>query len=258
MSRDQIWFSLSCLIIVISVTGCARVETVMPSPTAASSPTLTALSPEYLPTLEPPHRGDLGFTTSDCVLEQRLLPYVCGVIPGQMTMEQVRERLGEPDVSRGGVSFIQIPDKWRIDEIWGYDGIGVYFDDETVVGLQAGLRDYELTLGEVVDVLGPPERIILLHEEGASPPEWEQPRRANCAFFLWPNNGIYFFAGLYGTQGVGLDEDEEVPQFPSELPIGILTAFEPCTLERLESALQEIYRPSSRSIRWIDWPGMNE
>jgi hypothetical protein len=173
-----------------------------------------------------------------------------------MTIEGVRERLGEPDISRGGVAFIIIPDKSRIDEVWGYDGIGIYFDDETVIALGAGLRAYELTLGEAVETLGPPERIILLQEEGALP-GWEQARRADLAFFLWPSSGIHLFTTLYETQGVGLDEDEEVPPFPSELSINILTAFEPCTLEELESVFQGPYSPGPWT-RWIDWPGMNE
>ena len=250
---------------MVAVVGCGS-EVVMPPATVAPSPTPTALSPEELPTLHSPRIW--GFTISDCLIDQQLLPHLCGMVPGQTTMNEARERAGEPEEYyegdacwfSGGLNASSQP----IDTCWGYPyphNLGLYFNGELLVALSAGFENYlssaELTLGEAVEALGPPARVILFYEEGR-PPGWEQARRADCAFFLWPNRGIYLDTGLYLTQGVGLDEGEEVPPFPSELSINGMVAFEPCTLEELESVFRENFPPVPGILRWIDWPGMQE
>jgi hypothetical protein len=242
---------------MVTVVSCGGNEAVIPP-----SPTSTALSSQDLPTLHPPHVE--GFTISDCLIDQQLLPHLCGIVPGQTTMSEVREYVGEPEaVYEGAYCLVNEPYRQSVDTCWTYpypQSLSLFFDDELLVGLWTVLQDYEfseeLTLGEAVEALGSPARTILFYEEG-EPPGWEQARRAGGAFFLWPNKGIYLATGLYLTQGVALDEDEQVPPFPSELSINRLVAFELCTLEELESIFREFYPPGPW-VRWIEWPWMIE
>lgn len=256
--KGQLSSCLLCFVIMVTVVSCGGNEAVIPSP----SPTSTALSPQDLPTLSPPHIE--GFTISDCLLDQQLLPHLCGIVPGQTTMSEVREYVGEPEsVYEGAYCLVNEPFRQSVDTCWTYpypQNLSLFFDDELLVGLSTVLQNYELseelTLGEAVEALGSPARIILFYEEGG-PLGWEQAGRADSAFFIWPNKGIYLYTGLYLTQGVALNEDEEVPPFPSELSINRLVAFESCTLEELESVFRENFPPVP-GIRWIDWPGMTE
>lgn len=219
-------------------------------------PSSTLTSPENLPTLHPPHTE--GFKASDCLVDQQLLPYVCGVAPGETTRHEVFRLIGEPSETYSDThcSFFLAPNRSDVDSCWDCaDYARVFFDKKTVEGINVWLNADELTLGEAVETLGPPVSVILYHEESSSPPEWEQARRANGALFLWPDTGIYLRTGLYSTQGVGLDADEATPLFPANLSIDILVAFEPCSLEELEDYFRELYPPGPW-IRWIDWPGM--
>ena len=83
------------------------------------------------------------------------------------------------------------------------------------------------------------------------PQGWEEGRSSDADFF-WPGKGLHLYAPLYGTQGIGQDED--VPPFPSDLSINTITAFEACTLENLKNS-----RESWAYDRWVDeWPGLTQ
>jgi hypothetical protein len=195
-----------------------------------------------------------NFSASDCLIEQRLLPYVCGVVPGQTVASQVQNLVGEPGETYRG-------DYCRVDELFGEKAetcwtypyphsISIFFENEVVVGVNTALEAYELTLGEAVEALGPPEAVQLSYGEGASPAGWEE-GRANLVTFLWPGKGIYMGTHLYGTQGVA--QDERLAPLPAELPVDMMVAFEPCTLEELKSLLGGMLYD-----RWVEWPGMTE
>jgi len=194
-----------------------------------------------------------GFDIPDCLIEQDPLPALCGIIPGRATMNDVREKVGEPGVEKSGGACddTSAPKRGCVDTCWGYPAIGVYFDDELVVDVDAVLCFYELTLHEAVGILGPPERVILVHLFDPSPPLWEKGPSDWAyfrAYFLWPRAGIYLQTPI---QGVGLGE--VVPPFPAGLSLERMVTFEPCTLEELEKLWKGIPRCVS-----VEWPGMRE
>lgn len=251
MGKRQLRLCLLCSLVVAVVAGCRAGETLTPPASVTFTIYPTSPRPDILPTLGP--LTGLGFTISDCLVERQLLPYLCGIVPGQATMDEVQERVGEPAMihTRDDYCRIGTPRQERIDTCWSYPyptNLGVAFGGEVVIDLIVGFSAYALTLGEAVEILGPPERVLLACELGSSPSGWEE-GRANQAYFLWPEQGIHLFTALYGTQGVGLDE--EVPLFPAELSISSMTAFEPCTLEELEK-----FRKRYVYDRWVGWPGM--
>lgn len=223
-----------------------------PPPVVTAEPPLMTsplASPQGVPTMPLRTNEDPSFTVSNCLVEKQLLPYPCGIIPGRTTVEAVPSLLGKPweVYPRERCWYaLDVPNKWDITACASFDHLMIFLGDAVVVGLN--VWPSEFTLGGAIEILGPPERVLLGYVFDSSLPGWEE-GRSNQVHFFWPARGIYLSTRFYGTTGVGLDE--EPPPFPAELPINSLIAFEPCTVEEIESGWRNyIYN------RWVEWPGL--
>lgn len=227
------------------------------TPMATMSPTILAF-----PTLEEsPNINPNGLTADKCLVEQQLLPYVCGIVPGQTSQEEVQDLIGNPKmIDTDTRNFIPYGPGWEtVDTCWTTSPwLVVYFSDGIVLLTASGLRANALTLGEAVQVLGPPEQVILYLQYDAAPLEWKD-LRANMAIFLWPSRGIYLDTPLYGTTGVELDESARVPLFPADLSIYGMVTFVPCSLEELQAYfVSRGHSPDLPGEKWVDWTGLEE
>ena len=220
-------------ILVLLVTGCARGY--LPWMTASPAPTSTATP--GMPTSAP----------APCCMSFDFPP-ICGIIPGQSTIQDVEQVLGVPLITltpTSGGEIGDIPAKGDTDTVAIYtcvDTVHVYFSDGIVSVVRYFFRPAQ-SLGEAVALYGPPEKVLMLmiYED-------ERPEEYEVVSLLWSAEGVAIDVLLPRP----IEDPHEVPPFRAALPLDITVwYFQPTSLEQVVSTY-----PAREVL--IDWPGMRE